>query len=315
MTSGCRTTRSICRPASSSRSGSSRYPEMRGGGPSLSGSGTASGFGQFLNLSLDACKPPNNIDLGYVLRTSGQSLDDYVGGFSQYAVSSVTMTEGQKQQLDTGGRTAGYAPILASGEVFAFRIYDPRTQNQVTHLTLTPSCSRGSSRTVEVLEHTHDQGPEPGRGVPVDHRSRRPRRRVRGDPAGHQMDLGERQAIMARRGKGVPARLNPFTGPTDTLPSLASLPNPVALVSYANIMANTVRTGGSDYGSLSQYGTIGYMDSSVAARYGLATVTIKFPNGKKVTPSTRTIRRIGAMHKGHLRVFHPNYGLQSSAAW
>ena len=264
---------------------------MRGRRPLASGSGTASGFGQFLNLSLDACKPPNNIDLGVRAPDVGPTLDDYVGGFSQYAVSSVPMTEGQKQQLDTGGRTAGYAPILASGEVFAFRIYDPRTQNQVTHLTLTPELlARIFSGQLKYWNTPAIKALNPGVAFPSTIAAV-----GRGDACEETLQVTKWIWENAKQswldaGKGVPARLNPFTGPTDILPSLASLPNPVALVSYANIMANTVRTGGSDYRSLSQYGTIGYMDSSLAARYGLATVTIKFPNGKKVTPTTGTIR-------------------------
>jgi ABC-type phosphate transport system substrate-binding protein len=288
-----------------------------GSGTSLSGSGTASGFMQFLNLAIDACSPPDNIDLSLVLQTSAKSLDDYIGGFSPFAVSSVAMTNGQKQQMNAAGRTAGYAPVLASGEVFAFRIYDTKTQNQVTHLTLTPELlAKIFSGQLKYWNIPAIKALNPSVHFPSTIAAI-----GRGEATEETYQVTKwfwenAQDAWKAAGKGVKPSLNPFTGPTDTLPSLASSPNPVALVSWANIMANTVRTGGADYGSLTQYGTIGYMDSSVAARYGLATVTIKFPNGKRVAATPKTIQNgIGGMHKDIYGVFHPNWTLQSKSAY
>ena len=113
-----------------------------------------------------------------------------------------------------------------------------------------------------------------------------------------------------------PKKANPYTRPATILPVLAGAPNPVALVTGERAVAWTVRTGGSDYTSLISYGTIGYMDSSFAAQYGLPTVTIKFPNGKKVAATPGTISRaIGTMHADRYGVRHMNDMVEKAGVW
>jgi len=81
-------------------------------------------------------------------------------------------------------------------------------------------------------------------------------------------------------------------------------------------LSNLVRTGGSDFTSITQYGTIGYMDSTFAARYGLPTVRIKYSNGKSVVATPKTIdAAIASMHEDSHHVLHPNYGLHTSTQY
>jgi phosphate transport system substrate-binding protein len=289
-----------------------------GEGLSLLGSGPASALRQFRALAIDACTPPDNLDLGYVLKVSRDAMDDYVGGFAPFAVSSVKMDNGQEQAMDTAGRTAGYAPVLASGEVFGFRMVDTKTHNQVTTLTLTPDLLArifsGQLRNwnIPAIKQLNPGVSFPTSIAPIG----------RGDACEEtQTTLGwfwsTARNAWIDGGEHLPPASDPYrTGPTDILPSVATSPNPVALVTGPQAVANTVRTGGADFSSITAYGTIGYMDSSVASQYGLPTVRIRYPGGATVAPTPKTIgKALDAMRPGEHGVWQPNFGVRSATQW
>jgi len=288
-----------------------------GPGPSLIGSGPASGNQQFRTFAVDVCKPPDNVDLGYTMQFSSRSaMDDYIAG-APYAVSTVRMDPIQTQALQSAGLTAGYAPVLASGEVFAFRIVDTNTRNQITHLTLTPDLlARIFTGQIKYWNIPAIKALNPGVSFPGTIAAI-----GRGEANEETYQTTSWLWNAARNayhdgGNVGPPKQNPYNGPADILPVLAGSANPVALVTGEQGVANTVRTGGSDYGSVTSYGTIGYMDSSFAAQYGLPTVTIKFPNGAKVAATSKTIQRaIGAMHVDRYGVGRPNYGIAKPSVW
>ena len=288
-----------------------------GSGPSLIGNGPASGNQQFRTFAVDVCKPPRNLDLGYTMQFSSKSaMDEYIAG-APYAVSTVGMDPIQKQALNSAGITAGYAPILASGEVFGFRIFDTKTKNLVNHLTLTPDLlARIFTGQIKYWNTPAIKKLNPGISFPGTIAAI-----GRGESNEETYQTTNWLWHAARKayedgGKVGPPAQNPYSGPADILPVLAASPNPVALVTGERNVANTVRTGGSDYGSITSYGTIGYMDSSFAAQYGLPTVTIKFPNGAKVAASPKTIQRgIGAMQVDRYGVGHANYSIAKSTVW
>jgi ABC-type phosphate transport system substrate-binding protein len=288
-----------------------------GSGPSLRGSGPASGNQQFRNFAIDACQPPQNLDLNYTMQNSSASaMADYIGG-APFAVTTVGMDAVQRQALETAGLTAGYAPILASGEVFGFRLFDPVTHNQITHLTLTPDLlARMFTGQLKYWNTPAIKALNPGVRLPGTIAAI-----GRGEATEETYQVTKWLLDSARSayedgGKYGPKKANPFTRPATILPVLAGAPNPVALVTGERAVAWTVRTGGSDYTSLSSYGTIGYMDSSFAAQYGLPTVTIKFPNGKKVAATPGTISRaIASMHADRYGVRHMNDKIEKAGVW
>jgi ABC-type phosphate transport system substrate-binding protein len=288
-----------------------------GSGPALRGSGPASGNQQFRTFAIDACQPPRNLDLNYTMQNSSQAaMADYIAG-APYAVSTVRMDAVQQQSLETAGLTAGYAPILASGEVFGFRIFDPITHNQITHLTLTPELlARMFTGQLKYWNIPAIKSLNPGVRFPSTIAAI-----GRGEATEETYQTTSWLWKTARQayedgGKYGPKKANPYTRPASILPVLSGAPNPVALVTGERAVAWTVRAGGSDYNSTTAYGTIGYMDSSFAAQYGLPTVTIKFPNGAKVAATPGTIARaIGTMHADRYGVRHMNDAIEKSGIW
>jgi ABC-type phosphate transport system substrate-binding protein len=288
-----------------------------GSGPSLRGSGPASGNQQFRNFAIDSCQPPENLDLNYTMQnSSAAAIADYEAG-APFAVTTVRMDSVQQQALETAGLTAGYAPILASGEVFGFRLFDPVTHNQITHLTLTPDLlARIFTGQLKYWNIPAIKALNPGVRLPGTIAAI-----GRGEATEETYQVTKWLFDSARSayedgGRYGPKKANPYTGPASILPVLADAPNPVALVTGERAVAWTVRTGGSDYTSLSSYGTIGYMDSSFAAQYGLPTVTIKFPNGKRVAATSGTISRaIGTMHADRYGVRHMNDKVEKAGVW
>lgn len=287
------------------------------GGVSLLGVGTASGLRQFRTYAIDVCKPPDDVDLGYTLRVSGEAMDQYISGSAPFAVSSQAMSGVQRHILAVNGRTAGFAPVLGTGEVFGFRIFDPATYNQVTRLTLTPALlAKIFSGQLKSWNTPEIKRLNPGVAFPSTIAVI-----GRGDSCEESLNLTRWFWTSARGawrdgGRGVPDGIDPYTGPSDILPALATSRNPVNLLTGPQAVANTVRTGGPDFASITQYGTIGYMDSSVAEQYGLPTVRIKYPNGKTVIATPGTIRNaIAAMHPDDSGVYRPNYAVNTPSQW
>ena len=290
-----------------------------GSGQSLSGSGGAPGIRQFRTYAVDLCHASENVDLEYVWgqKVSATAMDDYIAGASDFAVSSVPMSAFQRTTMDAAGRTAGYAPILGTGEVFGFRIYDSRNYNQLTKLTLTPELlarifsGQIKQWNIPAIKRLNPSAHLPATIAVIG----------RGDSCEENLNVTRWFWSAARGawrdgGRGVRPALDPYTGPSDILPSLATAQNPVTLLTGSQSLASTVRTGGPDYASITQYGTIGYMDSSVAEQYGLPTVRIKYPNGKTVAATPGTIRRaIGAMHPTDTGVARPDYATESPGQW
>ena len=112
-------------------------------------------------------------------------------------------------------------------------------------------------------------------------------------------------------GKGT--KPNPFaTGPSDILPSLGQ----IDLVTGARGEARIIARGDGDVVSTSTYGWIGYVDSSWAASYQLPTVRIKYPNGKVVRATPKTIAKgIAHMVRDDQGILTPAFGRQDPTAW
>src|SRR5262245_10706594 len=281
------------------------------GGTFLSGSGGSAGFRMFLGWAADVCKAPTNLGLQYVLRTSRDALQDYVDGVSSYAVSSVELDKGQAGSLPTD---SAFAPVSASGLVFAYRIYDQESGRLITDLTLSPKSLAeiftgqvGQWKDEEIARLNPHHTFPPFIGTIA-----------RGDASEETLLMTRWMWENARDewiagGKGSGIDPNPFSvGPTDLLPSLGQ----VALVTGARKEASVIARGEGDYVSTSTYGLIGYVDSSWAAQYELPTVKIRYDDGTTVAATPATIEAaLATMDMSSQGVLEANVAIRDARAW
>jgi phosphate transport system substrate-binding protein len=281
------------------------------GGTFLSGSGGSAGFRMFLGWAADVCKEPTNLGLQYVLRPARDALQDYVDGVSSYAVSSIPLDNAQAGSLPTD---SAFAPVAASGLVFAYRIFDQETGRQITDLTLSPSAlARIFTGQVvqwkddEITELNPDDVFPPFIGTIA-----------RGDASEETLLMTRWMWANAREdwiagGEGSGIDPNPFAvGPTDLLPSLGQ----VALVTGARKEASVIARGEGDYVSTSTYGLIGYVDSSWAAQYELPTVKIRYDGGTTVAATPATIEAaLPTMDMSSQGVLEANVSVQDPHVW
>ncbi|HTG46299.1 MAG TPA: substrate-binding domain-containing protein [Actinomycetota bacterium] len=266
--------------------------------------------------SVKVCAAPLNLSLDYTLQPAGTALDDYIqGGLSDVdlAVVPQPMDAPQTAALSAAGGSVGYAPIAASGLVFAYRVFDQTSGHQVTTLTLTPDLL-AKIFTGQVTQWYLDKEIEklnPTVAFPTFIATV-----GRGDANEDTQQMTSWMWANARKAwvsGGRRMKPNPFaSGPTDLLPSLGQ----IDLVTGARGEARVIAKGDGDVVSTSTYGWIGYVDSSWAASYQLPTVRIKYPNGKVVRATPRTIARgIAVMRPDVQGLLTPAYGRQDPKAW
>ncbi len=284
------------------------------GGTYLSGSGGSAGFREFLGWATQICEPPDSIGLQYTLRPGQSALDDYIQGASNFAVSSGSLDGQQRTALRQAGGTAGYAPIAASALEFVYRIFDQRTGEQITDLVLTPEIL-ARIFTGKLIEWNDPaiKKLNPGHVFPSFIASI-----GRGDANEDTLTMTQWIWASARDtwikgGMGSSIKPNPFgVGPTPLLPSLGQ----IYLVTGVTQEARTVGTGGTDFGSTSVYGTIGYLDSSWAAQFALPAVRIRFPDGETVAATPSTIQRaVEQMRPNGQCVLTPDVGVEDAEVW
>jgi phosphate transport system substrate-binding protein len=251
------------------------------------GSGGEAAFRMFLGWSTQVCNPPQNVGLQYTLRPAQSAMQDYVDGFADYAVGPLGLDQDQQASLKKAGRTVAYAPVSLSAMVFAFHIFDQKTGNQVTNLVLSPDVL-AKIFTGKIVQWNDPaiQKLNPGIHFPTFIAAI-----TRGDANEESLTLTRWLWANARDtwvagGVGTGITPNPLdVGPTNLIPSFGQ----VYLITGPAAEVNIVALGGSDFGSTSVYGTIGYVDSSWAAQYDLPTVKIRFDDGTTVAATPATI--------------------------
>jgi phosphate transport system substrate-binding protein len=286
-------------------------------GTPLNGSTGSAPFRILLGWATKVCEPPDNIGMQTTLQTASAGIDGYISGQDDFAATSLPMDGAERNALKASGRTAAFAPIAASGLVFGYRLFDQRTGNQITNLVLTPEMLAQifTGKVTRWYDLKGIQQLNPGVGFP----------QLIGAIA--RGDANEDSLVMTRwmwanarstwvsGGVGSGIHPNPFgVGPTDLLPSLGQ----TYLVTGANKEASVIRNGdNNDFTSTSEYGLIGYLESSYAAQFSLPTVKIRLPNGQTVAATADTIRA-GLAHMQPdcvTGLLEPDVGIQSSKIW
>jgi phosphate transport system substrate-binding protein len=295
------------------------------GGTYLAPSGGAAAKRLFLSWASNVCNSPTDISLSYVLKPGTNAIDDFVQGAAPFAVTPYPMSKGQAKQLADKHETASYAPLTASALVFAFRIKDQFTGGWLTHLVLTPDLlARIFTGQITTWTDPRIEALNPGVGFPVSTFTV-----GRGDACEETLEMtswiwaNAKQAwIDGGARTGLP--YNPFdTGPTDILPSLSTQqPN---LYTGARKVASVLASGDGDQTSAVNYGWIGYVDSTWAQQYDLATVTIQYGDGSAPDTSKQVSATFGSdgtisagvakMTTDAQGLLQPNVAIQDPTVW
>jgi phosphate transport system substrate-binding protein len=284
------------------------------GGTFVTGSGGSAGFRDFVGWSTKICNPPQNVGLQYTLRPASSALQDYIDGYADYAVSPLPFDGQQAADLKAKGRTAAFAPVSASGLVFAYRAFDQRTGNQITDLTLSPDIlakifngkiTQWSDPAIKKLN--------PGVTFPTFIGAI-----TRGDANEESWTLTRWLWANARDawvsgGARSGIKPNPLSvGPTQLIPSFGQ----VFLVTGAGPEAKIVARGQDDLASTSVFGLVGFVDSSWAAQYDLPTVKIRFDDGTTVAATPDTIQNgIASMTDCGTGLLRPDVGVHDPHVW
>jgi phosphate transport system substrate-binding protein len=239
------------------------------------GAGASSAYRAIYAWESAFCQPPANLAIDYALRNSPDGVNGWFAGQSQFAVTGPWASAYKPVATPSTSpptQTWKFAPLTASSVVLAYRIYDIRGP-QVTTLTLTPA------QVAEVFE-------------------------------GRDPDWGTDPTITALNpGVEFPTKITPYaradySEETWTFTSWLAATSPTvwtygAQEIFPAQLGSTDITGSAKLafdvvtnplgsGDWLDFGTIGFMDSSTAAFYGLPVLNIKNADGSvtAATPAT-----------------------------
>jgi phosphate transport system substrate-binding protein len=279
------------------------------------GGGASAAFRFVLNVGIEACHNKQKLLTNY-LNTNGDSgIRSLQGGFASYAVTGVPLDDAQRAVFDAAGESVAYAPVSASGLVFAYRMIDPLKRQPIRSLTLTPSMlARIFTGQYASLRVPEIQRLNPGVTFPQDVVAF-----ARGDTSEDNLTVTSWFWHNARRAwisAGGHAKSNPFAlGPSETFPVSEAAGPRVSLLTYG---LPVIRSISVDSGGLEpqQTALIGYVDSSLAEQYQLSTVRIRLPNGNTVSATPATIRRaLGQMRPAADGFLQPDVSADDGKTW
>ncbi|MGH2773128.1 MAG: substrate-binding domain-containing protein, partial [Actinomycetota bacterium] len=106
-------------------------------GTKVEGSGSSSANGAILKWEAETCRPPHSLDVRYVVKNSVDGLEDFAGGLTDFGATALPLTS-EHSEVPPDSRPFTYVAASLSGVGFAYTIYDQITGEQVTNLKLTP---------------------------------------------------------------------------------------------------------------------------------------------------------------------------------
>jgi hypothetical protein len=275
------------------------------GGAGVGGVGSEAVNRAMLAWEASVCQPPTSLDLQYTRTESTDGKESFVGkpGFPMpdFAVTSVPFSSADAAAIKAQKRTFGYAPVAASGLVFAFHGTDRITGQQLTHLTLTPSqlahifngkrysmptsASDAESRDIIDLNPGTSFWPNvlafgrlDGAAGSLEATSF-----YLSTAAAAWKDVPSYVANRSSRNGG-PSEVVDYNTPTENMPD--GLEGPGAsnqLVNGPDILAVTLAGQGQGVGNDPATLNLGYLDASTAAFYGLPSVCIQMDANWRTT--------------------------------
>jgi ABC-type phosphate transport system substrate-binding protein len=238
------------------------------------GAGASSAYRAIYTWESAVCQPPTNLAVDYALKNSPDGVNAWFEGESEFAVTGPWgpgFEPTAPVSTNPPTQTWDYAPITASSVVLAYRVYDRRGP-QITSLTLTPAQIAATfvgtdddwstDKTIEKL----NPGVEfPTKMVPY-----------------ARADYSEETWTFTSWLSAVAPTVWTY-GPQEIFPAQLGSTDITGSSKLAFDVVTNPPTG-----DFSDYGTIGFMDSSTAAFYGLPIVNIKNADGTvtAATPAT-----------------------------
>jgi ABC-type phosphate transport system substrate-binding protein len=257
----------------------------------LRGEGGSASDRIFLNWGGRVCEAPMSIDMDSTTQSSPLARADFLKRRVDFGVTTRPITDAEKQaaadDLATLGsgdavRDFAYAPVTITGLVLAFNIRDKNTSEQMTRMVLTPDMvARMFLQLGNFLQDDVLLTPEwralnkrpDGQDWAIPPVGRYMRAEESDDTflfTSWLWELARSEYVKATRKIGETGTGdNPYTqGPMSILEPVEGL---TRLQRADAVARNLLNPNAPDPG----FGTIGVVDSSVAAKYGLPTVTIR----------------------------------------
>lgn len=263
-------------------------------GSPAGGVGASAVFRAMLAWESQACRKPYQLFVQYTLQSSAIGAEDFASGASSFGVVASQLPDLQRGILEGKGLPFTYAPVSASGLVFGVRLFDRVTDQAVTDIRLTPTqivalfTGQMTWNDPSILQLNPQYVDADGIGTlpqivkPI----------ARGDSSEDTLQFTSWAWRTARdtwihAGDGLQnVDHNPFEdGPTSLFPSVAN--GKPFQAQGARAVAREVANPSQDPDHANGY--IGYMDSSWAASYGLATVKVQNASGRFVPASSHSI--------------------------
>jgi ABC-type phosphate transport system substrate-binding protein len=306
------------------------------GNAGISGTGAEAVNRAMLAWEASVCQPPDSLDLQYTRTESEDGKAAFIGrpGITKpdFAVTSVPFSTADIATLKSHKETFGYAPVAASGLVFAFHGTDRVTGQPLTHLTLTPTelahifnGTRNSMPTSASDQESHDiLDLNPGISFWPNLLAFGRLDTAAGTLEATSFFLANAPTawkdvptyVAGRPSRsGGPSEVVDYNTPTENMPD--GLEGPGAsnqLVNGPDILATTLDGQGQGVGNDPATLNLGYLDSSTAAFYGLPTVCIQMdPNWR--TTHTPCVNATPASIAAALAVAKRNADGTVTPAW
>lgn len=249
-------------------------------GTAISGIGTTNVLRIMRGWLGVTCRSPRLLNIRYTAGTSPRGEQAFVEGRTDYAIVSGPMSREGVKGLSTQKRRFAYAPLISSGLVFAYRLYDPLTGELIDDLKLTPQ-QLALLFTGQVKDLNADGSIT---ALNPDHTFPTLTMAFGRAEASNQTRLLTgwflSQARRAYRNGGIEFRR---VGVTSTYPRTAA----ITLLRGARSVAREVASpSGVDPKAV---GAIGWMDSSLAEYYHLPTVDVENAAGEFMAPTDEAI--------------------------
>jgi ABC-type phosphate transport system substrate-binding protein len=246
------------------------------------------------------CRPPHDLEVTYGSTNSIRAEKAFKSGSADFTLVSQPFEDRTVASLNKQGRTFTYAPVLTSGLVFAYRMFDPTTGEQITDLQLTARqiAAIFTGQLVDLNEDLHVVMQNASTAFPTKLHAIGVAGRSAETELLTSWLMADARATYYDGGRAFRA-----AGVTETYPD----PGAIQLVRGPLAVGRAVAEPPAD--AAVSDGFIGWMDSSVAAYFGLPTVSLRNAAGLFVDPTRASIAAgVRTMHRNRDGTRSPRFG-------
>jgi ABC-type phosphate transport system substrate-binding protein len=243
------------------------------GAGAVVGSGSATAYRAMYSWEAAVCQPPSSLAVQYSLKNSPDGVLSFLSGSTQFGITGPWSPTYLPTSNTSPPQTWDYAPITMSGLVLAYRMYDRRGP-QITTLTLTPDLI------AKVFNGSLNDLATDSTVAALNPRVQFPSLLNTFVRAEHSAESWVFTSWLAANAPTV------WTYGTDEI-----FPAPAGVIAATGSAAVGFDVVSNPNQTFAGQGTIGFMDSSTAAYYGLPTVNIANADGTVTPATTSTIAK------------------------